>query len=182
MAAIRFEIPNDQQEGGMTERSEASQPDTGRAEDQQPEPDRRFMTGQWRGYWLQPPNRTQHHMQMALVFDNGVVNGLGVDTLGDFEIVGTYDVTDGSCDFKKRYACGRVVGRRPGAALRLLRGLVLRPVVRTVLDRARYGLSRARAAAASAHRHCRGKRQRAASPPRRRDRLQQATSRSQSRR
>jgi hypothetical protein len=49
---------------------------------------------------------------MALMFENGRMNGIGVDELGDFEIVGTYDVAGGSCAFQKRYASGRTVGYR----------------------------------------------------------------------
>jgi hypothetical protein len=49
---------------------------------------------------------------LALVFENGSVRGAGVDLLGDFEIAGTYDVANGSCEFKKRYACDRAVGYR----------------------------------------------------------------------
>jgi hypothetical protein len=68
------------------------------------EPDSRFPSGPWTGYFLQaalPPGK--HGMELILTFRDGVVTGEGRDRVGEFRIKGRYQVEDGKCWWTKAY-------------------------------------------------------------------------------
>jgi hypothetical protein len=74
--------------------------------------DSRFRSGSWWGYWLEPPRRTPYTIVCSLTCADGVMHGEGRDVSGSFDVSGTYDGTDGSCAFERRYGDGRVVRHR----------------------------------------------------------------------
>jgi hypothetical protein len=65
--------------------------------------DERFPSGPWTGFFLQPPLRGRHWMELRLTFSNGRIRGDGRDRIGPFTFTGTYDVRDGTCHWTKRY-------------------------------------------------------------------------------
>jgi len=65
------------------------------------EPDRRFPSGRWGGYWIQVGRRGT--MELDLQFQNGRVFGDGRDKVGDFVVSGTYRPETGTCELHKAY-------------------------------------------------------------------------------
>jgi len=71
-----------------------------------PETDERFPSGEWKGFWLQRSlcSRRRGWMELHLSFSNGFVRGDGRDLIGDFTILGRYDVKSGEVTFTKAHA------------------------------------------------------------------------------
>ena len=67
------------------------------------EPDGRFPSGPWTGYYLQPMSTGKHWMELILTFRSGVVTGEGRDPVGEFRVKGRYAVEDGKCWWTKAY-------------------------------------------------------------------------------
>ncbi len=67
------------------------------------EPDSRFPSGPWTGYFLQPSLPGKHWMELILTFLDGNVTGEGRDWVGEFRIKGRYQVEDGKCWWTKAY-------------------------------------------------------------------------------
>ena len=67
------------------------------------EPDSRFPSGPWIGFFLDARLPGKHRMQLRLTFQNGTMTGEGRDWVGDFIIRGRYTIDDGKCHFNKRY-------------------------------------------------------------------------------
>jgi hypothetical protein len=65
------------------------------------EPDERFPSGRWTGYWRQGALRGR--MQLDLTFGGGRVFGEGRDCIGDFVISGGYDLQSARCAIHKAY-------------------------------------------------------------------------------
>ena len=76
--------------------------------EQQPdvEPDSRFCSGPWIGFYRQ--GRTQSRQRMTLTFANGRIAGSGADPCGPFDLSGTYDTTTGASRWTKSYTTHRV--------------------------------------------------------------------------
>ena len=71
--------------------------------DIQTEPDGRFPSGEWTGFFLQRPSIAGHWMEIRLTFRGGVLRGEGLDLVGAFRMDGHYDIADGRCWWIKRY-------------------------------------------------------------------------------
>ena len=67
------------------------------------EPDSRFPSGPWTGYFLQPSLPGKHWMELLLTFRDGTILGEGRDWVGNFRIKGRYQVEDGKCWWTKSY-------------------------------------------------------------------------------
>lgn len=68
------------------------------------EPDERFPSGPWEGFFLQPMLTSKKSwMELVLTFRGGVMSGTGRDWVGDFVVTGRYSVEDGKCHWTKRY-------------------------------------------------------------------------------
>jgi hypothetical protein len=67
------------------------------------EPDGRFPSGPWLGFFLQPTLPGKHWMELILTFRQGVMEGEGRDWVGEFRIKGKYQVDDGKCWWTKTY-------------------------------------------------------------------------------
>ncbi len=67
------------------------------------EPDPRFPSGPWTGFFLQPSLPGRHRMELRLTFQGGRLTGEGRDWVGDFTLRGQYSVSDGKCYWAKRY-------------------------------------------------------------------------------
>lgn len=68
------------------------------------EPDERFPSGPWEGFFLQPSVRKgRSWMELILTFRAGVMSGEGRDWVGNFLIRGRYEVVSGKCWWSKRY-------------------------------------------------------------------------------
>lgn len=67
------------------------------------EPDSRFPSGPWTGYFLQPGRPGKEWMELILTFCQGVIGGEGRDRVGEFRIKGRYQVDDGKCWWTKAY-------------------------------------------------------------------------------
>jgi len=67
------------------------------------EPDARFPSGPWRGFFVQPLLPGRHWMDLQLTFREGTIRGEGLDWVGRFVVVGRYDLGDGKCWWTKRY-------------------------------------------------------------------------------
>ena len=67
------------------------------------EPDGRFPSGPWTGYFLQPSLPGKHGMELLLTFRDGNILGEGRDWVGEFRIKGRYQVVDGKCWWTKAY-------------------------------------------------------------------------------
>ena len=70
---------------------------------EQHEFDDRFLTGEWKGFFVQPDSRQRHAMELVLEFAGGTITGFGVDRVGKFAIRGTYDTDTGQCSWLKQY-------------------------------------------------------------------------------
>ncbi len=68
-----------------------------------PEPDPRFPSGPWTGFFLQPAAPGRHWMELDLAFREGVITGEGRDKIGTFRIRGRYTAADGKCRWTKAY-------------------------------------------------------------------------------
>ena len=67
------------------------------------EPDDRFPSGPWTGFFLMPRSSKRHGMELVLTFRNGAMHGIGRDWVGEFLIRGRYQVEDGKCWWTKSY-------------------------------------------------------------------------------
>ena len=67
------------------------------------EPDSRFPSGKWVGYFLQKEVPGKHSMELILTFSQGAMTGEGRDWVGDFLSRGQYKLEDGRCHWTKRY-------------------------------------------------------------------------------
>lgn len=65
--------------------------------------DGRFPSGEWTGFFLQPPSTSRHWMQLHLTFRAGILKGQGSDWVGPFTMDGGYKLEDGRCWWTKRY-------------------------------------------------------------------------------
>lgn len=61
----------------------------------------RFISGRWRGFWVQGPLRSR--TELDLIFRDGHIRGDGADWVGDFAVRGTYDETNGHVSWTKTY-------------------------------------------------------------------------------
>ncbi|HEY2881661.1 MAG TPA: hypothetical protein VGJ15_04495 [Pirellulales bacterium] len=67
------------------------------------EPDSRFPSGTWTGFFLQYWIPGRHKTDAQLTFNNGQLSGAGSDWVGQYTIEGTYDAATGQCQWIKRY-------------------------------------------------------------------------------
>ena len=67
------------------------------------ETDPRFPSGPWTGFFLQKLVPGRHMMEMSLHFADGTIVGAGRDRVGEFVIEGSYELKDGSCQWRKQY-------------------------------------------------------------------------------
>ncbi|MGE3820366.1 MAG: hypothetical protein AB7I30_13210 [Isosphaeraceae bacterium] len=67
------------------------------------EPDARFPSGKWIGFFLQPLLPGKHPTELILTFRQGVLKGEGRDWVGKFVVSGRYQVEDGRCWWSKHY-------------------------------------------------------------------------------
>lgn len=68
------------------------------------EPDPRFPSGPWVGFYLQPSvNAGRFRMELSLTFRDGTVTGDGEDAVGPFVLRGRYDLESGDVTLHKRY-------------------------------------------------------------------------------
>ena len=68
------------------------------------ETDGRFPSGQWTGFFLQPPYvQGRAKMELALEFGQGLIRGQGDDFVGEFLLCGHYDLDSGDVSINKRY-------------------------------------------------------------------------------
>lgn len=67
------------------------------------EPDGRFPSGPWTGFFLQPRMPGKHWMELSITFLDGIMNGEGRDRVGLFRVKGRYQVEDGRCWWTKTY-------------------------------------------------------------------------------
>lgn len=67
------------------------------------EPDSRFPSGKWIGFFLQPPLPGRQQMELILTFRNQILTGEGRDRVGEFLIRGQYRLDDGTCHWQKTY-------------------------------------------------------------------------------
>src|ERR1043166_3952976 len=68
------------------------------------EPDPRFPSGGWVGFWIQkqlPPGRFQ--TELHLTFVQGVLSGEGRDWVGTYSVRGRYNLADGRSHWTKHY-------------------------------------------------------------------------------
>jgi hypothetical protein len=67
------------------------------------ENDPRFPSGPWVGFFVQGLLIGKQWMELRLSFCSGVLTGEGRDIVGQFAILGHYDVADGRCSWTKTY-------------------------------------------------------------------------------
>ncbi len=67
------------------------------------EPDDRFPSGPWAGFFLWPAVPGRHAMELRLTFREGVMSGEGRDRCGEFLVRGRYQTKDGKCWWTKKY-------------------------------------------------------------------------------
>ena len=68
------------------------------------EPDDRFPSGPWEGYFLQrQTDGAKRLMELDLTFRAGRVTGHGRDGIGAFTLTGGYDTAEGKAWWTKRY-------------------------------------------------------------------------------
>lgn len=65
------------------------------------EADPRFVTGEWQGHYVQ--HGRPHQMRLYLEFLEGRFQGAGLDRVGMFQVIGTYDIANGKVKFAKQY-------------------------------------------------------------------------------
>lgn len=61
----------------------------------------RFVSGRWRGFWIQGASRSRTELQLS--FADGGVSGVGHDWVGDYSIRGSYDLESGKVAWRKSY-------------------------------------------------------------------------------
>jgi hypothetical protein len=76
------------------------------------EPDSRFPSGKWIGFFLDRRIPGRHSMELTLTFSVGTMTGDGRDRVGTFTIDGKYEVADGKCEFVKRYVKAHAIDYR----------------------------------------------------------------------
>lgn len=76
------------------------------------EPDSRFPSGKWIGFFLDRRIPGRHSMELTLTFSAGTMTGDGRDRVGTFTIDGKYEVADGKCEFVKRYLKAHAIDYR----------------------------------------------------------------------
>jgi hypothetical protein len=69
----------------------------------QVESDRRFPSGHWTGFFIQPWIPGRHAMRLDLTFQQGRLEAQGNDWVGPFTFSGSYDSVDGKCTWTKKY-------------------------------------------------------------------------------
>lgn len=67
------------------------------------ETDPRFPSGKWTGFWLQPTLAGRQWMSLTLSFFDGKVQGEGTDSVGEFAMSGSYELSNGTCSIVKSY-------------------------------------------------------------------------------
>jgi hypothetical protein len=67
------------------------------------EPDSRFPSGPWTGFFLQPGRTTRSWMEILLTFRKGEIHAEGRDWVGSFLFRGRYEVETGKCWWSKQY-------------------------------------------------------------------------------
>ena len=67
------------------------------------EPDPRYPSGEWSGFYKQPDSEKRHWMLFYLEFGGGQIRGEGNDWVGAFHLSGTYDTSTGRCRWTKQY-------------------------------------------------------------------------------
>lgn len=70
------------------------------------ETDERFVTGVWRGFYIQWGQRGKQELHLS--FFDGQIVGDGADPAGDFRVLGTYDINAGKLWMQKLYASHNV--------------------------------------------------------------------------
>src|SRR5690349_3455904 len=81
-----------------------------KSDDDRPvEQDDRFPSGPWKGYFLQRSLPDRNWMDLDLTFRGGLIRGRGRDRVGEFLLVGRYELADGKCWWSKRYPGRHVV-------------------------------------------------------------------------
>jgi hypothetical protein len=68
-----------------------------------PEQDPRFPGGPWTGFFLQYWLPGRHTTNLRLSWHDGDMEGTGADIIGPYSITGRYDVTNGRCEWTKKY-------------------------------------------------------------------------------
>jgi hypothetical protein len=76
------------------------------------ESDPRFPSGKWVGFFLDKRLPGKHEMELTLTFAAGQLTGDGRDRVGSFTFRGTYDLTDGKCEWVKQYVKGHAITYR----------------------------------------------------------------------
>jgi hypothetical protein len=67
------------------------------------ETDSRFPSGKWVGFFLDRRKPGRDQMEMTLTFADGRLSGTGRDRVGSFTFSGTYQTSDGKCEWVKQY-------------------------------------------------------------------------------
>src|SRR5579864_5683873 len=67
------------------------------------ETDPRFPSGEWKGFYLQRGIRDRQWMTLVMQFAEGKMTGEGRDSVGEFTLRGSYDLSDGHCLLTKTY-------------------------------------------------------------------------------
>ena len=68
------------------------------------EPDTRFPSGKWVGFFTDKRMPGKHSMELLLTFRQGKMAGEGRDLVGEFRVEGEYHLDDGRTRFDKTYA------------------------------------------------------------------------------
>ena len=66
-------------------------------------------SGDWEGFYVYQPGSEQHKMQMRMDFENGVINGSGIDDVAPYAWRGTYDLKTMTCEMTKIYPFPSIV-------------------------------------------------------------------------
>jgi hypothetical protein len=67
------------------------------------EPDPRFPSGPWTGFFLQYWLPGRHHTSLDLTCRDGELAGTGRDWVGPYTLEGSYDLGTGRCEWTKQY-------------------------------------------------------------------------------
>jgi hypothetical protein len=67
------------------------------------ETDPRFPSGPWAGFFQQKARPGRQPTEVELYFAGGGLVGEGRDSVGSYTVRGTYDPTDGRCEWLKQY-------------------------------------------------------------------------------
>ena len=76
------------------------------------ESDPRFPSGKWVGFFLDKRLPGKHQMELILTFAAGRLTGDGRDRVGSFTVHGTYDLTDGKCEWVEQYVKAHAITYR----------------------------------------------------------------------